>query len=168
MDVVESGAVVIRNSRRSYVLLLILCLAFCGLGVRAVASGDRTAAPWLGIAFFGGLGIPTAVYQIRDTRPRLVIDREGVMDRTLRVGVIPWNEIVGARLVSCFGQEFIALSVRDPRVFVERLSPFWRKVSVANKAITSSELNLNLSGLPIRGREMLALIEAAWERARKG
>jgi hypothetical protein len=94
----------------------------------------------LGLALFGGLGIPAAIFQLRDTRPRLVLNREGVVDRTLGVGVIPWAEIFGAEMRSIFGQRFIALRLRDPNVFLERLSPMQRKCArkVQNVVVGSS------------------------------
>lgn len=167
MDPIDSPAFVVRNSRRQYILLLLACVAFCGIGARLIASGDRSCATWVPLALFGGPGIPTAVRQLVDRRPRLVLDREGVMDRTLKVGVIPWAEIEDAQLVSMFGQEFIALSLRDPTMFTERWSPFWKKLAAVNRRLAGSELNVNLSGLPIRGPEVLKFIHAACERARR-
>ncbi|MCB1100033.1 MAG: PH domain-containing protein [Verrucomicrobiae bacterium] len=74
-------------------------------------------AGWLSIIFFGGCAL-VAIAQIIDSRPRLIIDDEGILDRTLRVGRIPWSEIQGAYIRTISGNDFICLEVRCPEQYI--------------------------------------------------
>ena len=62
-------------------------LCFVAGGAFIVATGDNAIAGWGSIVFFGGCALVGAV-QLLDRRPRLVIDDRGVLDRTLKIGVI--------------------------------------------------------------------------------
>ena len=77
--------IIIKNARWKHVLLLIGCLAFVIAGVWIVLIGKPFG--WVAIIFFG-TGIPVSIWQLADSRPRLIIDEFGVLDRTLGVGSI--------------------------------------------------------------------------------
>ena len=101
---------------------------------------------WAVICFFGA-GIPLFIRGILDSRPRLTIDDHGICDRTLGVGAIPWSEITDAYARSIQGNDFICLTVRDPEMWLHRLSPVKQAMVKANRALGFSELNINLSGV---------------------
>ncbi|MBV8660269.1 MAG: hypothetical protein JO142_20820 [Burkholderiales bacterium] len=140
--------VVIQSSRGKYVLLSITAIGFVIGGVFIVshAKADDVWVGWMNIVFFGAC-VPIFVWQLIDSRPRLVINHEGIMDRTLGVGVIPWSEITGAHLRSIQGVCFICLDVRDQEKWVQKLSPVKRSLVSANKALGFTALNLNLSAV---------------------
>ncbi len=85
--------IIIKNSRWKNVMLLIGCLGFVIAGIWMVYSGKVFG--WLAIVFFGS-GIPISIWQIADSRPRLIIDQYGILDRTLGVGRIAWTDIQAA------------------------------------------------------------------------
>lgn len=153
---------IIRSSRRKYVLLLIGVVGFVVLGMFIVGHPrpNRPSDVWLGwamIIFFGS-GIPIFIWQLLDNRPRLVIDERGVRDRTLGVGVIPWSEITGAYVQSIHGNDFICLELRTPELWVRKLSRMKRAMVSANRALGFTPLFLNLSGVNARTDEVLELI----------
>ncbi|MEW6734112.1 MAG: STM3941 family protein, partial [Acidobacteriota bacterium] len=96
--------------------------------------------------------------QILDSRPRIIIDDQGILDRTLGVGLIPWNEIDAAYLNSINGNYFISLELRNPEIFLARLSNVQRKLASANRALGFSDINVNLSGVDKRSEEIFKVV----------
>ena len=122
-----------------------------------MASGDAPVLGWIAVLFFGG-GSLVLAWHFFDVRPRLVIDAEGIYDRTLGVGTIAWNDIEDAYIGSIHGHDFICLVVHDPDVYLQKLSPVRRKLATANRALGLTELNLNLVGVTVGAEEVLQLI----------
>jgi hypothetical protein len=139
----------IRSSRVKYVLLLIVVTCFTASGILILVTATKPSDKWIAgaVTCFFGAGIPLFIRQIADSRPRLTIDDHGIDDRTLGVGVIPWSEMTGAYVKSIRGNDFICLTVRDPRMWLHKLSPVKQAMVKANAALGFTELNINLSGV---------------------
>jgi hypothetical protein len=152
-------SITIKSSKLRYVLLLIIAIGFVVLGLFILTYGKASDAwiGWMSIVFFGAC-IPLFAWQLVDSRPRLVLDDQGILDRTLGVGVIPWSEITGAYLRSIQGNNFICLEVRNPEHWLEHLSPIKRLMASANRALGFTALNLNLSGVAADPSQILELI----------
>jgi hypothetical protein len=101
---------------------------------------------WGTIVFFGGIGL-LFLRPALDSRPRLVIDDSGVLDRTLKLGLIPWAEIQGACLEFIHGEERVCLQVRN------------QKGSAAKSAPGFSEVTLDLTGLSMATEDVLSVIQ---------
>lgn len=151
--------IIIKSSKLEYFLLLVGSLGFVAAGIFILNHGNSTDSwiGWMAIIFFGS-GIPLFGWQLADSRPRLVIDEQGILDRTLGVGIIPWSEITGAYLRSIQGNSFICLEVLNPERWLERLSPIKRAMVPANEALGFTVLNLNLSAVSAEPAELLELI----------
>lgn len=158
----------IDGSRSRYALLLAAALAFVVVAVLILLRGTRLAASlpgtsfetfvgWAGVAFFGACALVFA-RQLFDPRPRIVIDNAGVLDRTLGVGVIPWDEICDAQLRHIGGQPFISLELRDEEPWLARLRPMHRRLAAANRALGFGSLNLNLSATRADPAHVLHLV----------
>lgn len=146
---------IIKNSRWRYFFLLFGCLGFVATGIWMLISGERFG--WVAILFFGS-GIPVAVWQIVDSRPRLVIDEQGVLDRTLGVGRIAWHEIEAAYVVSLSGNDFICLELSNPEKYLSKLSKIKRAMASANRRLGFTDFNLNLSGVDANTAEVFELV----------
>src|SRR5690349_10545595 len=88
---------VFESARGKLVLHLATSVGFVLAGVLILLSG-RAGGGIIGamsILFFGGCALVLG-RQLFDARPRLVIDDAGVLDRTLKVGVIAWEDILDA------------------------------------------------------------------------
>ena len=120
------------------------------IGVLLIVRARHPVVGWANVLFFGA-GVVLFVWQIVDRRPRLVIDDDGVFDRTLGAGVIPWSEILDAEARSIAGQPFVMLALRDPDRFTRHVGAVQRAMTAGNRALGFEALNLNLSGLPIAG-----------------
>jgi hypothetical protein len=149
--------VVITNSRWHALLLLLGSLGFVAGGVFILVMDKSALAGWAGIVFFGSCAL-IAVWQLVDNRPRLIIDDYGVMDRTLGIGVIPWDEIENAFLRSISGCAFVCLVLRDPEKYTQNFSKVRRAMASANQALGFTEFNVNLAGVNARAEEVFELI----------
>jgi hypothetical protein len=155
--------IVLRTARQKLLLLLVVSLAFVAVGLWSVR--DRK---WMGLApaiFFGGCAL-VFIRELLDTRPRIVIDDVGVFDRTLKVGVISWDDILDAEGLSKSGQPFIALRLRNEAKYTDRLSPGYRRLVQLQHAIGFATLNLNLSTLSSNAYVLAEFISKEAERRR--
>lgn len=146
-DSAATPLLVIRNSRTRYLVLLCIAAAFVACGVFLVThvKGEGFWVGWLCILFFGA-GLVLFVRQLFDSRPRVVIDAQGIHDRTLGVGRIPWADIQGAHVRTVHGNAFVCLVLRDPQVWVAKLPRMQQRMTKANLAMGFEALNVNLSG----------------------
>ncbi len=137
-------------NRGKLALLLFVALSFVFGGVFILSLGGddlrRTLTGWAAIVFFGACAGVFAV-QLLDARPRIVLDDEGVLDRSLPVGVIPWSEILDARVQASGQNHFVALHLRNPARFTGKLGPVHRRLVEANTALGFEPLNLNLGAV---------------------
>jgi hypothetical protein len=146
---------IIKNSRWKHVLLLIAGVGFVVAGVWMVIRGKPFG--WAAIVFFGS-AIPVFVWQIADSRPRLVIDERGVLDRTLGVGLIAWGDIRAAYVRSINGNDFICLELRNREQYWQKLSKVKRAMAAANRSLGFTDFNLNLSGVDVNTDELFELV----------
>lgn len=161
--------VVFGPSRHRLVLLLLGSFAFVFAGgVVVLTSHDFAQAitGWASIVFFGACGA-VFVAQFLDRRPRIVINDHGVFDRSLKVGVIAWTEILGADVREAANSRFIALRLRDPAKLVARLGPVHRRLAETNTALGFEPLNLNLSAVDADAHALAELIAKEAERRRE-
>jgi hypothetical protein len=146
---------IIKNSRWRYVLLLIASIGFVVAGIWMVMRGKPFG--WAAIVFFGS-SLPLFIWQIVDSRPRLVVDEHGVTDRTLGVGRIPWGDIEVAYVRSINGNDFICLELRNREKYWQKLSKVKRAMAAANRGLGFTDFNLNLSGVDVNTDELFELI----------
>lgn len=145
------------NSRSRYVLLTLGSLAFVAMGVYMIVTTGKWGLGLVTIAFFG-TGVAVGVRQLLDTRPRLQITDEGILDRTLGVGLIPWADITDAYVRGINHEYFICLHVRNEQEYASRLSPLKRRLAQANEALGFTLLSVNLSGVDLNPEQLLEYI----------
>jgi hypothetical protein len=146
---------IIKNSRWKYVLMLVASIGFVVAGIWMVIRGKPFG--WVGVVFFGS-GIPIFVWQLADSRPRLVVDERGVLDRTLGVGLIVWGDIEAAYVRSINGNDFICLELRNREQYWRKLSKVKRAMAAANRSLGFTDFNLNLSGVDVNTDELFELV----------
>jgi hypothetical protein len=146
---------IIKNSRRKYLRMLIGSMGFVGGGIWMVIDGVLLG--WICILFFGFCSL-SFIWQIADPRPRLIIDEQGVLDRTLGVGRIAWSDIKAAYLRSIHGNDFICLELRNAKKYKQKLSQVRRSLAGANRDLGFTDFHLNLSGVDASTDEVIELI----------
>lgn len=143
-------------------MLLIASVGFVAAGIWMVVKGETFG--WFAILFFGS-GVPVFIWQIADSRPRLVIDGQGVLDRTLGVGRIAWGDIAAAYVRSISGNDFICLELKDPSKYSRKLSKVKRAMASANRSLGFTDFSLNLSGVDASTDEVFELVMKHCEAA---
>jgi len=135
--------------------LLIASVGFVATGIWLVSHGQSFG--WVVILFFGS-GLPIFLRNLIDSRPRLVIDADGVTDRTLGVGRIAWSDIESAYLQSIQGNDFICLELKDPAKYAQKLSKVRRAMAAANRNLGFTDFSLNLSGVNADSSQVFELV----------
>jgi hypothetical protein len=156
---------VLKNSRWKYLALLIVSLGFVVGGVFILAMGKSSLAGWGAVVFFGACALVFA-WQLVDSRPRLIINHSGILDRTLGVGTIAWSDIEGAYVKSISGNDFICLILCNPEKYAYRLSALRRAMRSANRALGFTDFSINLSGVNAGTDEVLELVMKQTQAAR--
>jgi len=128
----------------------------------AVNIGTTTPYAWLGIMIFV-LGAYASGRQLLNRRPRITIDDKGIVDRTLRYGLIEWKDIESAYLLRkpIFGIDatFICLRLRDTKKYTDRLPPTARRLVGRNARAGGTPVSLNLIGVDTEPEEILSVID---------
>ncbi len=152
--------IVAQSSRLRLFVLALAGACFVAGGVFLLAvdkSPEGTLVGWMSIVFFGGCTL-VFLWQLFDTRPRLIIDDRGVWDRTLKVGVVEWHDISDAYVKHIQGNPFVCIALRDPTKYTRRLSPLLRRMASLNRALGFTELSLNLTGTDLDAEQIRELI----------
>lgn len=151
-----------KNTRWKYLGMAAMCVPFVfisGLMLIYPKSGSwrETLAAWSGVLFFGGC-LLVFLREIFDSRPRIVVDDHGIFDRTLRVGIIEWQDIERAYLNSVAGNAYISLVLTDPEKYLQRAVGWQRKLARLNKHFGAEALNINLQGVDQSPNEIYAVV----------
>jgi hypothetical protein len=137
--------------KRSFWLLRALgAIAFSAVCLWTLLRGGLGSAGGLlgliGLILFGTGAIVGLVAGTR-RGPRITIDDQGVNDRSLKVGVIPWSDILGAELYGSAASPFIALYLRDPAPYLARSSAKRRIFARLNSGSGLPPFSINLVGV---------------------
>ena len=138
-----------------------LTIPFVIIGIWIITK-DKSSG-WL-ITLFFGLGIPVGLFQLFDRRPQIIINENGIWDRTTNQNEVKWEQIQGAYPLDIYGQEFISLVVDDTFVFKRKQYKWAAKI---NEAIGAQKLNLHLSQLRIDKNKMTSFIQEMTETEKR-
>jgi hypothetical protein len=153
----QTRTLVVKSDIAKFLFYALGCAGFTSVGVLMILMEKDVWVGYLTAGFFGP-GTMLLLWQIIDRRPRLVIDSDGVIDRTLGIGLIVWDDIESANLYSAGEHDFIGLVVRDPQKYMDRMSWLRRKMTNLNSAFGFNGINLNLTGITITSEEVLVLV----------
>jgi hypothetical protein len=159
---------VIPLKKRTSLVMALGAFAFVAVAAWqwSVADTHRTVDPLLAkvvslvaIGFFAVCGI-YLVRRVFDTRPGLVLDRDGILDHSsgVAVGRIPWDDITNVKVSSIAGQAFVTIEVVDPGKYSARGGALRRKLHAANVRLTGSPINISASLLPVTLDEIVEAI----------
>ncbi len=109
---------------------------------------------WLAIAFFG-LGIPVGIFTLLDKRAQIIINEFGIFDKTLKQGIIKWEQIIEAYPFDNNYQKYISIAVDETFIFKKKQYKWARKL---NELVGAQRINLNLGLIKINEIELSDLI----------
>ena len=100
---------------------------------------------WLCVGFFE-IGFIMSLFNMLDRRPRIIINGEGILDRSNRQGLIPWEMIKEAYDINIANQAFISLFLDDKFIFKEKQYNWAKKLipSAGAKKVNLNELIYNV------------------------
>jgi uncharacterized membrane protein len=150
----------VKNSIWKFVSYIFLTLIFVvgGIFILFISKDtETTLTGWACIVFFG-LGFFVFLRQILDSCARIVIDENGVYDRTLDVGLIEWNDIEHAYQNSMIGNEFISLVLKDSEKYLQRTNKAKAKIARYNATLGFETININLSGVNKPSEEIFDIL----------
>jgi hypothetical protein len=150
------------SDRRRILLLLLTTLALIAASafvVRMQPTRFLLIMGYLGVAFFTVVSI--AILRLFfDTSPRLIMDEEGLYDRSMKTPKIPWSAIVSMELRTVYGSSFVCLELVDEAERLQALPPLKRLTAFANRSIGFSTFNVNPGALPLSAEEIFTVIAA--------
>jgi len=144
-----------------------MCLPFVVIGIWMITDNPNGSTEyimgWFGTCFFG-IGIPIGLFQTFDKRPQIIINENGIWDRTTKQDEIKWEQIIEAYPLAIFGQKFISLVTDDTFVLKKKLYKWAAKI---NEEMGAQKLNLSLGQINVDECDLTNLINEL-NKAEKG
>lgn len=134
---------------------MVACAVFCtrmqGLLLQAVG--------WVGVLFFGLCLVAWAARLMRGG-PQVRIDNDGIEDRRLAVGVVPWGDVSSIYVGVVRSTKFLCVDVADPDAFLLRLRPWRRWLARRSMAMGFPPLSISFIDLSPGLRDVCAYLAA--------
>jgi hypothetical protein len=119
-----------------------------------IFKGDNSWELWLALCFFG-LGYIVSLFNILDRRVQIIINKNGIWDRTTKMGIMEWELIKAAYEVQFYKQRFISLTV-DEKLKSRKKVYAW--ASYLNKTVGAQDINLSITEIKVNIEKLLTLI----------
>ncbi len=157
------------NSKLKYGMFLLFFMALLAFGAFTVLDGKKILFGWPCI----GISLPMIfifLWAIFDSRPRLILDEDGVIDRYLGVGKIFWRDIKDLSVITAYKNDFVCLYMDEDsnQRYLSNVSSIKRKLLTANVALGWPPLNLELSGIKGSTEEIFQAIVQHLEKVNNG
>lgn len=153
-------------------MLLLTSVAFVAIGAFIFLDSEKVLARWLGWTWIGTFVLTSSIFlwQIFDSRPRLILDEDGVIDRTLGVGKIFWKDIKGLSVKTVYKNDFVCLQMDEDsnQRYLSNLSPIKRKLVAASVAFGWPPLILDLRSLNGSAEEIFQALVQQIEKVNNG
>jgi hypothetical protein len=140
-----------------------------GLLVVSLAAALLLGSPLPGATVVGTIGLGFCaigavflLFRIQSSAPMLVIDAKGLTDNASATGagLVPWNAITGADVITFVGQEMLIVHLADPEATLARCHWLARPLVRLNTRLVGSPVCLPLQSLAIERDTLLAAIRA--------
>jgi hypothetical protein len=146
------------KSPKKALKVILLCSIFVLPSLYVVITNeDPKLIYWAALLFFG-LGYIAGFYQIFDKSVQVIITKDSIYDKTLKIAPIPWGKIVEANLINTSGQEFISLRLEENYNPLSTKSKTAKTIGKLNKMMGFEELNISLGPLKVNSIIMLGLV----------
>ncbi|MBN8835645.1 MAG: hypothetical protein J0I09_00145 [Sphingobacteriia bacterium] len=132
-------------------------ILFAAMGIwlfsKSASSFDNIIA-WVCVCLCG-LGIALGLFQTLDRRPQIIIDENGIWDRTTNGDEIKWEQIKAVYPLDIYEQKFVSLVLDDNLEFKKKLSKWGAKIT---EEIGAQKINLLMSQLKIDEHKITSFI----------
>ena len=89
-----------------------------------------------------------------------MINADGIDDRRLKVGLIPWEDIRALSIGSVRSAKFLCIDVVDREKYLSRFPRWKRHLASANEALGFPPLTISFAGLTPGLKDVWAYVEA--------
>ena len=160
--------VTIYTSKLKITGLLLISLGFVAIGAWLLylsrfeiigASFLLHLVSFSSIAFFGLCGLVFAI-QLFNTRPSLVVDPIGIIDRSSAVsaGRVPWQDICEISITQVENQRCLTFYVIDPQKYIQRGNWLQQRAKNLNYKLYGSPIYISANTLKISLGELHSLV----------
>jgi len=150
--------------------ILLGSLIMVALGIFMLYAGIKDRLIVLVIAGFictgySGPILAFSMSKVLQRKPALVINDEGIIDRSsyVSVGEIPWSEIKRMDIYQVMNERFIGIEVHHPEEIMARLPGWKQKLMRMNKGMTNATVHLSASGLSCNLNELFLTLYRRWK-----
>ena len=115
-----------------------------------LAAEPNLIAKSIGIVFLilSGLAIVVAIINIIFNKPLVLITEDGIEDKRLKLGIIPWEEIQRLEIRRIKGLDYLCMSLHHP----DRFTPKSPSRVVRSGKVEKGTLPIELANLRPSGR----------------
>jgi hypothetical protein len=100
---------------------------------------------WVVLVFFGLCALAVLTNLLREGLC-VRLDRDGLLDTRLGLGVVPWSEIESTEVGVVCGRAFLCLRLRDEAAWLLRMSPVRRAIARSYRWLGLTPFVVNLAG----------------------
>jgi hypothetical protein len=129
--------------------IFLLSIPFVAIGIWMMISKEVFTFDWIMGLFCSGffsLGLFVGLFHFFDKRPQIIINEDGIWDRTTKQDMIKWEFIKKAYPISIYRQRFISLVVDENFEFKTKQYKWATKLS---EDIGAQKLNIQVSQIKI-------------------
>ena len=131
------------------IFLLAISTVFVVLGIWGIMRDGNSAfeifMAYLAIFFFG-LGIAVGFFHLFDKRPQIIINENGIWDRTTNLDLIKWELIQDAYPINIYGQIFISLKLdKSQEIKVKQ----YKWTTYLSSKMNAQKINMSLGQIKV-------------------
>lgn len=157
----QSEKIEIPLSKTKMLMTLLGSIAFVGIGLWFLINPPKINNPFFGnpayifivglasFLFFGFVAV-TIFRKLSDTKPGLIISRQGIIDNSSSVsaGLIPWGDINEIKFLQVMNQKFLMFIVSNPQDYLDKVTnPFKRNAMKINYKTFGSPISISSNAL---------------------
>ncbi len=161
----ESELVFPRVKRRFFARLVVSASLMCAAVALSCVEKNRQlqAVEIIAACLCAFYGV-YCIWEIRDSTPGLVIDREGIVENmgSTPQGRIPWGEITGFRMFDFFGTPYVMIDLVDHQKFIENAG--WHSSAKFVTELAGSPLGFTGESIGLTSDELLRVLSDAREK----
>jgi len=114
------------------------------------------------------IGFIQAVRQLSQRGPCIIINDQGINDKRLRLGMVRWSDIEGARMHGVAGAYFISLQVANAEQYLARQRPYIRIANPLWRIFDVSPIHIKVAYMDVAPEELFEMIMDEVEESRSG
>jgi hypothetical protein len=129
--------------------IFLLSIPFVAIGIWQIITNEIFTFDWI-MGFictsFFGLGLVVGFFHLFDKRPQIILNENGIWDRTTKQDMIRWEQIIEAYPISINRQKFISIVTDSNYMFKTKQYKWATRLS---EKVGAQKLNFQISQIKI-------------------